>query len=173
MADKKQPRSILTEEDYTSTLSHIITRDFYPSIYSLRRDDAILDARGRGDIASAVSIRRAARRDELERERESAEEEHEEQHATSSSVETSIVPAHNRENGRVRKRPRPLKHESITGFHARVTSEDNAEFESNQERESREREENMGLIFEVCGQSRATDDTVGCGHEQEHGRVSR
>lgn len=149
MADKKQPRSILTEEDYTSTLSHIITRDFYPSIYSLRRDDAILEARGRGDIASAVSIRRAARRDELERERESAEEEHEEQHATSSSVETSIVPAHNRENGRVRKRPRPLKHESITGFHARVTSEDNAEFESNQERESREREENMGLIFEA------------------------
>jgi protein DGCR14 len=147
MADqqRKQPRKILTEEDYTSTLTHIVTRDYFPSIYSLRRDAAILEARSRGDVASAVAIRREARREEMERERELMEDQAEEMEAFSN--ETAV--AHLSKNLVIgtRKRPRPLKHESISGFHARVTSEDNAEFESNQEIESRQRELNLGIIY--------------------------
>ena len=48
---------------------------------------------------------------------------------------------------RIRKRPRQLQHESITGFHARVTSEDNAEFELNQEMERKEREKNLAVVY--------------------------
>jgi len=146
---KQQPRTILEEEEYTSTLKHIVTRDYFPSLPSLRRDAAILEARSRGDISGAVAVRRMARKEEIERERELKEEMEEEQQATV-VTETGLV-SHNGNNDnakiQVRKRPRPLKHESITGFHARVTSEDNAEFEMNQEREMKEREETLGVVY--------------------------
>ncbi|KAL3799452.1 hypothetical protein HJC23_013907 [Cyclotella cryptica] len=153
--ERKQPRKILTEEDYTSTLTHIVTRDYFPSLYSLQRDAAILEARSRGDVASAVAIRREARREELEREREWAEDQAEErgecasmEEALALAGETAVAKLSVDKQGVLtRKRPRPLKHESITGFHARVTSEDNAEFESNQDQESRQREIALGVIY--------------------------
>lgn len=153
-----QPRTILEEEEYTSTLTHIVTRDYYPSLHSLRRDAAILEARGRGDISEAVAIRRRFRSEEMQRERELMEEVQEENKneddddgdgdwksgtGGGSNDNEQCTSAH------VRKRPRPLKHESITGFHARVTSEDNAEFELNQERERREREEFLRLVYDA------------------------
>ncbi|KAL7548988.1 hypothetical protein ACHAWF_012256 [Thalassiosira exigua] len=137
----KQPRAILDEDEYTSTLSHVVTRDYFPSLHSLRRDAAILEARSRGDVAGAVAVRRMARREEVEREREREEEAEAEREA---ATETALVP---HRTVQVRRRPRPLKHESITGFHARVTSEDNAEFEMNQDREMKEREETLGVIY--------------------------
>ncbi|KAL7485267.1 hypothetical protein ACHAW6_010873 [Cyclotella cf. meneghiniana] len=156
MADgRKQARKILAEEDYTSTLTHIVTRDYYPSLYSLRRDVAILEARSRGDVASAVAIRREARREELEREREWMEDQAEERGECASMEEalafTGETAVANLSAGKevvlTRKRPRPLKHESITGFHTRVTSEDNAEFESNQDQENKQREIALGVIY--------------------------
>ena len=146
----QQPRQILDEEEYTDTLSHIVTRDYFPSLPSLRRDAAILDARSRGDISGAVAVRRMARKDEMEREKEWKEEMEQERAATTSVTETSLMSYTNQNNNakiHVRKRPRPLKHETITGFHSRVTSEDNAEFECNQERERKEREERLGVIY--------------------------
>ena len=148
----QQPRDILEEDEYTSTLSHIVTRDYFPSLPSLRRDEAILDARSRGDISGAVSIRRIARKEEMQHEREWQEEMEEEKQATNNTTETAIQPSsynNNMQNNsvQIRKRPRPLKHETITGFHSRVTTEDNAEFESIQECERNDREEKMGIIY--------------------------
>ena len=119
-------RTVLEEEEYDSTLSHIVTRDYYPSLPSLRRDAEVLDARGRGDVSGAVSARRRAREAEAEAERERAERE-----ATGATG-----------TGRP-----PLRYESVTGFHARATSEDDAEFESNQERERKEREAFLAVVY--------------------------
>ena len=147
----QQPREILEEDEYTSTLSHIVTRDYYPSLHSLRRDAAILDARSRGDISSAVAIRRMHRKDEMQREREWKEEMEEESKAVQDEEdkETSIMPYINHQGNKiqVRSKPRPLKHETITGFHQRVTSEDNAEYESIQEEERKDREKKLGIIY--------------------------
>jgi hypothetical protein len=57
------------------------------------------------------------------------------------------VDALSSEGAVARKRPRALKHESLSGFHMRVTSEDNAEFEHNQEMERRQREIHLGIIY--------------------------
>ena len=54
-------RKVLTEEEYVSTLGSIVQRDYFPSLPSLRRDVAVLQARTEGDIGKAVAIRRAAR----------------------------------------------------------------------------------------------------------------
>lgn len=156
---QSQTRNILEEEEYTSTLTHIVTRDYYPALHTLRRDAAILDARGRGDISEAVAIRRKYRTEEMQREREWMEELHEEEDALALRCEDENAGGIDNDTGQriaqVRKRPRPLKHESITGFHARVTSEDNAEFEINQERERKEREEFLSLVYDAradkCG----------------------
>lgn len=149
---QSQPRTILEEEDYTSTLTHIVTRDYYPALHTLRRDAAILDARGRGDISEAVAIRRKFRTEEMQREREWMEEMQEEENALALRLGDNNEDECNRSqqnnNAEVRNRPRPLKHESITGFHARVTSEDNAEFEMNQERERKDREEFLSLVYD-------------------------
>ncbi|KAL7467659.1 hypothetical protein ACHAXS_007906 [Conticribra weissflogii] len=154
----QQPRKIIPEEDYQNTLAQIVTRDFYPALPSLRRDAAILEARGRGDIAGAVAIRRAARKEEMARESE-WEEDLKEDTESDMGVRGSLVRTadgtvvkgktdniDNYARG-IRKRPRLLQNESITGFHSRVTSEDNAEFEKNQDREQREREKNLGIIY--------------------------
>ncbi len=140
-----QPRSILAEDEYTDTLTHIVTRDYFPAIHSLRRDDAILKARSRGDIASAVTARRQFRKEESERDREWQENLKEEGQATAST--TALSNHYGNKQINIRKRPRPIKHESVTGFHARVTSEDNAEFEMNQERERRDLEAKMGVVY--------------------------
>ena len=141
-----QPRSILEEDIYVDTLTHIVTRDYYPSLPSLRRDNAILEARSRGDIAAAVTIRRQFRKDEEKRERERQEN----LQLEAEAVEGMTALTHYNDNvqsNNIRKRPRPLKHETVTGFHERVTSEDNAEFESNQERERKKFEENLGIVY--------------------------
>lgn len=143
--DKTQPRSILTEDEYTDTLTHIVTRDYFPAIHFLRRDDAILKARSRGDIASAVTVRRQFRKEDSEREREWQENLKEEGEAIAST--TALTNHHGSKPINIRKRPRPLKHESVTGFHARVTSEDNAEFEMNQERERGDLEAKTSVVY--------------------------
>ena len=56
--------------------------------------------------------------------------------------------------GGLRVRPRLLKHECVTGVHARVTAEDDAAFESNQERERREREAILGVVYAAAADKR-------------------
>jgi len=57
----KRSKAVLEEEDYTTKLSSIVERDYFPALPSLRRDLAILQARSEGDISKAVAIRRASR----------------------------------------------------------------------------------------------------------------
>ena len=149
---KKQRRLILSEEEYTSTLQQIITRDYYPSIPSLQRDAAVLQKRSEGDTTGAIAIRRAARKIESNEARSRIQEEIEEEEA--------IL-----HNGGVRKRPRPLDRESVDGFHARVTSEDNAYFEENMEREVKERRENMEIIYRT--NRMITNSAAYGGHDQK------
>ncbi len=134
--EKKQRRKILPEEQYTSTLKKIITRDYYPSLPSLHRDAAVLQKRSEGDTAGAIAIRRAARKIESYEEKCRIQEENEEREA--------IL-----ENGGLRKRPRPLERESIDGFHSRVTSEDNAYFEENMVKEVKENRDKMDIIYQA------------------------
>lgn len=138
-AGSKQRRLILSEEEYTSTLTSIITRDYFPALPSLSRDAAILQKRSEGDIASAVAIRRAARQLEANEELCQQLEDTEEILAS--------------QNGGVRKRARPLERESIDGFHQRVTSEDNAEFEENMKREAIEKKQRMDLVYQTSGEN--------------------
>ena len=129
----KQQRIVLTEEKFTNTLSSIITRDYFPSLPSLRRDTAILQKRLEGDTASVVQIRQAARNLAT----------HEELKTQSEIIEESIASR----NGGLRKRGRPLDRENIDGFHQRVTTEDNVEFELNMKREAKEKKQIMGRLF--------------------------
>lgn len=147
-----QRRRILSEEEYSSTLQKIITRDYFPSLTSLNRDASILQKRSEGDIAGAVAIRRAAR--------EIAEHE---------ALEKSIEQEQEKEasqRGNIRKRPRPLKEENIDGFHMRVTSEDNADFEESMKSEIQAKRQEMELVYNHKSPSKRS-------LLLEHGKTSR
>lgn len=132
---KKQKRKILTEEEYTTTLSTIIQRDYYPSIPSLHRDASVLQKRSENDTAGAISIRKAARKLELQEEECKLREDEEDYKALLY-------------HGGIRDRARPLERESIDGFHKRVTSEDNSYFDENMRKEVREHKEKMDIIYQ-------------------------
>lgn len=123
----RQRRVILTEEEYTSTLDNIISRDYYPALASLKRDAAILQKRAENDVPGAVAIRRAARAVQQHEDRLKQMEEEEEQEAS--------------KYGGFRSNPRPLHRESVDSFHTRVTSEDNEEFSRVTKQEERQKGE--------------------------------
>eukprot|EP00980_Cylindrotheca_fusiformis_P028545 scaffold22609_cov142-Cylindrotheca_fusiformis.AAC.9 len=127
----KQRRLILSEEDYTSTLSMIIQRDYFPSLTDLERQSAVLERRLQGDFPGAVAVRRAARK--LANHDEALAQEEEED-------ENDLIDG-------ARKRARPLHMESLTGFHARATNEDDHEFDSQQTREVQANRERLEELF--------------------------
>eukprot|EP00546_Thalassionema_frauenfeldii_P010925 CAMPEP_0178926968 /NCGR_PEP_ID=MMETSP0786-20121207/18875_1 /TAXON_ID=186022 /ORGANISM="Thalassionema frauenfeldii, Strain CCMP 1798" /LENGTH=187 /DNA_ID=CAMNT_0020602245 /DNA_START=64 /DNA_END=624 /DNA_ORIENTATION=+ len=127
-----QRRDILSEEEYTSTLSSIVQRDYFPDIPNLEKQAAVLSRRQLNDFKGAVAVRRAARK--LQK--------HETDLAEQEEVEETSLDASN-----LRKKPRSLNRESITGFHARVTSEDNHEFEQNLRNELRAKKSRIEDIY--------------------------
>ena len=133
--ENRQSRAVLSEEEYTATLNEIVQREYFPDLPALRRQVAVLDRRAIGDVAGAVAIRRAARQLE-EHERSLAEQEQEEERNVDDASYT-------------RKVPRPLHRETVTGFHARVTSEDNAEFEQTQRQEVQANRERLQHVFSL------------------------
>lgn len=130
-AKKRQRRYVVSEEAYTSTLSTIIQRDYFSDLSQLQLRAAVLAHRDAHDVAGAVAARRAARKiqshEEKLKELETQEEE-------------------NMEDG-IRRTARPLHRENLTGFHNRVTSEDNAEFHQVQRKEIRANEERLEALF--------------------------
>lgn len=139
-----QRRKVLSEEEYTSTLSSIVARDYFPDIAHLERQDALLDRRSRGDVAGAVAVRRATRRlmehDEIKaalREQDDLD-----------LVESEESGTHKRALAGIRKRPRPLEEETLTGFHQRVTNEDDQEFDSNLKQEINLNRQRLDDLFE-------------------------
>lgn len=133
-ARRRQKRIVLSEEEYTSTLNDIVQREYFPDLPSLRRQVAVLDRRAVGDVAGAVAIRRAARQ----------LEEHEQALAQAEEEAEQNVGADN-----LRKAPRPLHRETVSGFHARVTSEDNAEFDANLRQEVQENRARLQQVFSL------------------------
>lgn len=131
---KRQRRTILSEEEYTSTLNDIVQRDYFPDLPDLRRQVAVLDRRAAGDIPGAVAVRRAARQLQQHEEALAQEEQEAEQHVDANNV---------------RKVPRPLHRESVSGFHARVTSEDNAEFDATQRQEVNANRARLQQVFSL------------------------
>mmetsp|Transcript_10239 Transcript_10239/g.25700 ORF Transcript_10239/g.25700 Transcript_10239/m.25700 type:complete len:459 (+) Transcript_10239:152-1528(+) len=127
-----QRRAVLTEEDYTSKLSSIVERDFFPEMQKLVQQNKLLDKRLEGDLAGAIEVRRETRR-LLNAQEELSARRHVDDHATT---------------GTIRKRPRPLADESLTGFVARATNEDDHEFDSNQKREVKVNRERLRDLYD-------------------------
>jgi len=125
-------RVVLSEETYQRTLTSIVTRDYYPSIPSLRRDLAVLDCRRVGDVAGAIAVRRAAR--------QLAEEEESDRRLRSCPSHAVGLPVGKR-------RPDRLDQDDLSGFHARAASEDNAEFEELQAEELLQRQDHWNQVF--------------------------
>ena len=180
--NNNQPRTILTEEQYTQLLSSIITRDYYPTLPSLQRDTIVSECRANGDIYGAVKARRQYRnyvKKELERlnRDERLEEEAVVQAVVmegnnnisdTTNTNTTITNINNSSSSKsnkvvhrnigIRNKPRPLHRETITGFHERVTSEDNEEFQRTMMEEQSKHMERMKDIYDLtlvdgCGGS--------------------
>jgi len=126
----RQARHILPEEEYTETLSSIITRDYFPAL--LHRTGSVAGQR-------AARLARLHEEEELARIEQEAEE---------------VAWSHKKDSSQqlgIRETPRPLHRESVDGFHERVTSEDNEEFERKMRKESQNRKERMQFIYNSCG----------------------
>lgn len=126
---KRQRRDIVTEEEYNSTLEDVVRNQFFPDLPELQKQAAVLDRRAAHDFEGTVRVRRAARRIQLLQEREQDIEAQEDENA--------------KQNRGIRQNPRPLHLESLSEFHARVTSEDNAEFARLQKKETQQKQTEM------------------------------
>lgn len=152
-----QRRLVLSEEDYTDKLSKIIQRDFFPDVSNLERQNTLLDCRLRGDAVGAVAVRRAARRlieneaviaDQRERDDyDLVETTYDNEKEKSLTVRRD---KHSIDGGTrlIRKRPRRLEEENVTGFHARATNEDDDEFDSNLKRDIQENRQRLEDVFQ-------------------------
>jgi protein DGCR14 len=118
-SNKRQRRQVLPEEEYSSHLSQIIQRDYFPDIPQLESKLALQERREVGDFAGAIAVRKVVRK---------LQEQEEEQQQQEQAAEKDA-------NDGVRRTARPLHRETVTGFHSRVTSEDNAEFIEEQKKE--------------------------------------
>lgn len=128
----KQRRKVLSEEEYTSTLSSIVQREYFPELPGLQKQAAVLDRREAKDFKGAVSIRRAARRLQ-DHEEALADQEAEKELAAAESGTREVA--------------RPLHRETVSGFHARATSEDNQEFQENLQQEVQARRSRVEAVY--------------------------
>mmetsp|Transcript_14777 Transcript_14777/g.41176 ORF Transcript_14777/g.41176 Transcript_14777/m.41176 type:complete len:551 (+) Transcript_14777:3-1655(+) len=157
--NKGQRRIILTEEDYTAKLSSIVARDFFPDISKFEKQNDLLDCRLKRDAIGAVAVRREARRSLESQEAAASQREFDEHDVMDSNRACRIngemtlrnAPGGSKANSlvklQIRKRPRPLEEETITGFFSRATNEDDEEFDSNLKREIKENRQKLEDIY--------------------------
>ena len=158
-----QRRLVLSEEDYTDKLSKIIQRDFFPDVSNLERQNALLDCRLRGDAVGAVAVRRAARR-LMENEAAIADQRERDDYdlveTETTDDEKSLAVRRDKHSigggtRLIRKRPRQLEEENVTGFHARATNEDDDEFDSNLKRDIQENRQRLEDVFQYNTNSKS------------------
>ena len=160
MANEGQRRLVLTEEDYTSKLSSIVARDFFPDVSKLERQNALLDRRLEGDLAGAIAVRRETRRSIQKEEIAEAKREQDEHDLVRDTLSGSVVVRSKMQThlGRpIRKRPRALEDESLTGFVARATNEDDHEFDSNLKQDIKENRERISEYYGTSSKKNIKD----------------
>ena len=111
-------------------------RDYFPDLAALRQKAALLERRAANDFKGAVAVRRAGRK----------LLEHEESLAAKDKEDEQDVVA--LRDGGVRRNPRPLHRETVQGFHARVTSEDNHDFHESMKEEVHANEQRLKEVFQ-------------------------
>lgn len=119
-----ETREILSEEEYITILSSIITRDYYPSIPCLRHEDTMMEIQEIGDLGQSPS-RSKLMHDEFKN--ISAGFNYRDYMDSGITTEFNIA--------------------NITDFHGCFTSEDNELFERKMKKKRKERREHLDLIY--------------------------
>jgi protein DGCR14 len=148
---QQQPRIVLSEEEYTATLESIVQREYFPDLAGLERQIAVFDRRAQGDATGAIAIRRAARQLQHHEQALADQEVFDEQEmtrATTTTTTTTMATATATATTMIRKRPRPLHRETITGFHARVTNEDDEDFNETQTEQIQAHRKYLKQVFQ-------------------------
>jgi hypothetical protein len=110
--NEQQKRKIVKEDDYQAALSNIISRDYFPDVDALKRqvDQQQQQRHITGNSHGRFQVQESFRSPE------------DDQHASTIDLGGPGL-------------PKPLHIESLSAFHARVTSEDNASFDQVQNEE--------------------------------------
>ena len=143
-------QDILEEDEYTTALSHIIARDFFPSLVHIDATNTYLDAlRSNDPCLIHASVRRLQELDPTPayptpRGRQSPSET---PYGTQPS-DTPFRPPHDAGEPTA-KRPRYDTDMSLDSFQAKYTSEDNASFTQIMHEENKQRRERWGWAWEA------------------------
>ncbi|CAJ1966722.1 unnamed protein product [Cylindrotheca closterium] len=151
----KQRRQVLSEEAYTSTLSRIVQRDFFPALTNLQEQSTLLSQRNHyhpHTLARKLhQLQAKHEQEELEKakqEEESQIELHQDgENEASANGSTELVVADQESGQLIRATARPLHEETLTGFHARATNEDDDEFDKQQKREVQANRQRLESLF--------------------------
>lgn len=143
-------QEILEEDEYTDALSHIIARDFFPSLVHLDATNGYLDAlRSNDPSLIQASVRRLQEVDSTPA--YSARRDWQTPSETPYGTGPSDTPFRTpREVGEpAAKRPRYDTNMSLDSFQAKYTSEDNSSFTQIMHEENRQRRERWGWAWEA------------------------
>lgn len=139
---------ILDEDEYTEALSHIIARDFFPSLAHLDATNSYLRALDTRDPELiGATVRRLEQLNTPRTERPT--------HSIRTPSETpyaagpSDTPIYRRDDEPPSKRPRYNTSMSLDNFQARYTSEDNSSFSQILEDENRKRREKWAWAWDA------------------------
>lgn len=142
-------QTVLEEDEYTAALSHIIARDFFPSLVHLDATNEYLDAlQSRDPLLINASVRRI--QDLSETPIVSRRPAPFQTPFGANGLETPLRTPHLRESDEPpSKRPRYDKDLSLDTFQARYTSEDNSSFTQILDDENRLRKEKWSWAWDA------------------------
>ena len=130
---------VLEEDEYTKALSHIIARDFYPTLVHLDATNTYLDAlRSDNPVLLDASVRRLQ---ELATPSSAIRSRHVALTPSQTPWGKEITDTPHSTSERSKKRPRYDEDMSLDAFQARYTSEDNSSFINILQEENRVRKE--------------------------------
>ncbi|KAG1885783.1 nuclear protein DGCR14 [Suillus subluteus] len=141
-------QQVLEEDEYTAALSHIIARDFFPSLVHLDATNEYLDAvSSRDPHLINASVRRLQEVNSTPATYRGRP--WQTPSATPYGAGPSETPLRTPRGEPVMKRPRYNTNTSLDNFQARYTSEDNASFTQIMDEENRKRKERWGWAWEA------------------------